>query len=963
MAARMHNVNCSSARHFEAFADIPQELACKIVAYRKIRKRIFHIDELYRIGGISRKYFRRLASVFYVPNQVVPRIGAQLPYSNALSTVTVEQKHQNRNANLKKRKMKIKKSENQRKIESRDRKRELKREGISQYKPLALGTKCNLSSTNLKRLNTHIKLAENLGKKVQKKEGKIVKYRIAKRRKTTEIEQNSVQSSESTPSTQRANINEASERAAIPKLEGGNKDMEEDNIHVDMEEVLTYRKRPYRCVKRPKTTDTENSCDSSESITSLASAIVQRANTNERVARLSATIPKLEGDNRDMEEDNIHVDMEEDNIDMEGVLAYRKRPETTDTENRSYSLESIPSLASAIVQRANINEGVDRLLANIPKLEGDNKDMEENNVEMEEDNIHTYRKRQFLCVNRPETTDTKKRSESSESAPSTRLLNINERVARLLAAVPKLEDNIDMEEDNIPTCSKRAKYSSDSSEYSIDSSQHSSDSSQHSSDSSQHSSDSSEYRNNSSKYSSNSSEYSSNSSEYSSDSLVYNSNSSEYSSDSSESIPSVVVQRGNINERVARLLAAIPKLEGDNKDMEEDNIHVDIEEDNIDMEGVLAYRKRPYRVKRPKTTDTENSCDSSESITSLASAIIQPAKTNERVARLSADIPKLEGGNKDMEEDNIHVDMEEDNIDMEEVLTYRKRPYRCVKRPETTDTENSSESSESIPSLASAIVQPANINEGVDRLLANIPKLEGDNIDLEENNVEMEEDNIDMEEDNIPTCSKRPKYSIDSSEYSIDSSQHSSDSSQHSSDSSEYSNNSSKYSSNSLVYSSNSSEYSSDSLVYSSNSSEYSSNSLVYSSNSSEYSSDSSESIPSVVVQRGNINERVARLLATVHTLEGDNMEMEEDNSLTNRKRKYQSDSVKRQETTGTDQRSKHSVSIPASVIEQEYNDAMKRVARWILTIPNFESDTYMEMEEDTIEMEKENIRPGHVYI
>ena len=218
MAARMHNVNCSSARHFEAFADIPQELACKIVAYRKIRKRIFHIDELYRIGGISRKYFRRLASVFYVPNQVVPRIGAQLPYSNALSTVTVEQKHQNRNANLKKRKMKIKKSENQRKIESRDRKRELKREGISQYKPLALGTKCNLSSTNLKRLNTHIKLAENLGKKVQKKEGKIVKYRIAKRRKTTEIEQNSVQSSESTPSTQRANINEASERAAIPKL-------------------------------------------------------------------------------------------------------------------------------------------------------------------------------------------------------------------------------------------------------------------------------------------------------------------------------------------------------------------------------------------------------------------------------------------------------------------------------------------------------------------------------------------------------------------------------------------------------------------------------------------------------------------------------------------------------------------------------------------------------------------------
>ena len=89
MAARMYNVNCASARHLEAFADIPQELANKIVSYRKIRKCIFHIDELYRIGGISRKYFRRLSSVFYVPNQVVSRIGAQLPYSNALSTVTL----------------------------------------------------------------------------------------------------------------------------------------------------------------------------------------------------------------------------------------------------------------------------------------------------------------------------------------------------------------------------------------------------------------------------------------------------------------------------------------------------------------------------------------------------------------------------------------------------------------------------------------------------------------------------------------------------------------------------------------------------------------------------------------------------------------------------------------------------------------------------------------------------------
>jgi hypothetical protein len=680
MAARM-DINCASARHLEAFADIPQELADKVVAYRKIRKRIFHIDEIYRIGGISRKYFSRLTSVFYVPNQVVPRIGAQLPYNNALSIVFVQQKHQNRNANLKKRTMKIKKSENQRKIENRDRKRKLKRERVStQYKPL--GNKCNLYSTNMKRLNT-----QNVRKKVQKKEVEFLidrngKYQCLRRRKTTDIEQSSVQSSES-------NINErvagllAATSTSIPKLEVGDIDMEGDNK--DMEEVLAYRKRPYRCVKRPETTDTENSSDSSE---------------------------------------------------------------------------SIPSLASAIVQRANINEREDRLLAAVPNFEGDNKDME-GDIETEEENILTYRKRPYLWVDRPETTNTEQSSESSESAPSTRRLNINERVARLLSAVHKLEcdnidmekgnmemeednidmeDNIDLEEDNIPTCSKRPEYSSDSSHNSSDSSHYNSDSSEHSSDSSQHSSDSSQHRRHSSdssqhrRQSSGSSHYSSDSSQYSSDSLEHSNDSSQYSSDSSQ-------------------------------------------------------------------------------------------------------------------------------------------------------------------------------------------------------------------------------YSSDSSHYSSDSSQHrrhSSDSSQYSSYSLEHSNDSSQYSSDSSQHSSDSSQYSSDSSQYSSDSSQHSSYSLQYSSDSSQNSSDSVGAKPSVVVQRGNINERVARLLAAVPTLEGDNMEMEEDNSFTNRKRKYQS--VKRQETTDTDQRSKYSVSVPASVIEQEYNDTMKMVARWIPTIPRFEGDT-MEMEEDNIKIEEDNIK------
>jgi hypothetical protein len=39
------------------------------------------------------------------------------------------------------------------------------------------------------------------------------------------------------------------------------------------------------------------------------------------------------------------------------------------------------------------------------------------------------------------------------------------------------------------------------------------------------------------------------------------------------------------------LLAASPKLEGDNKDMEEYNTRVDMEEDNIDMEEVLIFAR------------------------------------------------------------------------------------------------------------------------------------------------------------------------------------------------------------------------------------------------------------------------------------------------------------------------------------------------------------------------------------
>jgi hypothetical protein len=261
---RMYDVNSATAIHLELLADIPRKLADKIVAYRKKRKRIFYIDELYRVRGISSKYFERLLSVFYATSQVIPGIGVNIQYNYKLSTVTGKQKRQSRDDNLKKRKMKIKKRENQRKIENRDRKRKLQKEEIStqsQYKPL--GKKYYLNSTNLKKLDTVTlnKLPENLGKK----EGIILKSRkekdrSVKRQKTTDTE-NGSDSSESTPMIQRANINERVARLLkiAAKFEGDNVEMEKGNTG-----IRKNRKRKYQCVKRTEIKDTEQRSDPDE---------------------------------------------------------------------------------------------------------------------------------------------------------------------------------------------------------------------------------------------------------------------------------------------------------------------------------------------------------------------------------------------------------------------------------------------------------------------------------------------------------------------------------------------------------------------------------------------------------------------------------------------------------------------------------------------------------------------------
>jgi hypothetical protein len=75
-----------------------------------------------------------------------------------------------------------------------------------------------------------------------------------------------------------------------PKYEGDNVSMEEGNF-------IKNRKRKYRCVKRPEIEDTEQSNDSSESTPSVRAM--------KRVTRQILAIPKIQGENMEMEKDDI----------------------------------------------------------------------------------------------------------------------------------------------------------------------------------------------------------------------------------------------------------------------------------------------------------------------------------------------------------------------------------------------------------------------------------------------------------------------------------------------------------------------------------------------------------------------------------------------------------------------------------------------------------------------------------
>lgn len=153
----MFNINCATARHLQELADIPKELAKKIVKYRKKRMRIRHIDELWRIRGMSRKYFANLVKMFYVPNQMVPKIGEQLPYINTMSTLTVAPKSDNKRSRSKKRKPKIKKKS------SAGKKRNLSTDRNKQDQPIS--KKSCINSTKQSRLKEYENIAKNIGSK------------------------------------------------------------------------------------------------------------------------------------------------------------------------------------------------------------------------------------------------------------------------------------------------------------------------------------------------------------------------------------------------------------------------------------------------------------------------------------------------------------------------------------------------------------------------------------------------------------------------------------------------------------------------------------------------------------------------------------------------------------------------------------------------------------------------------
>lgn len=173
----MFNINCATARHLKELADIPKELAKKIVKYRKKRKRIRHIDELWRIRGISRRYFASLVKMFYVPNQTVPKIGEPLPYINTMSTLTIASKPVAKKSRSKKRKPKIKKKH------TSGKKRKLSADRNSFDQPIS--KKCCLNSTKQSRLKEYQNIAKSIGRKGKNRKPRNNKSKRNKKQEST----------------------------------------------------------------------------------------------------------------------------------------------------------------------------------------------------------------------------------------------------------------------------------------------------------------------------------------------------------------------------------------------------------------------------------------------------------------------------------------------------------------------------------------------------------------------------------------------------------------------------------------------------------------------------------------------------------------------------------------------------------------------------------------------------------
>lgn len=84
----MEDINACTARKLTTFLGIPPRIANEVVKYRRKRKGISHMDELWRIKGMTRPLFRLMTHNLFTRNEREMKVGAPLPFAHTQSTVS-----------------------------------------------------------------------------------------------------------------------------------------------------------------------------------------------------------------------------------------------------------------------------------------------------------------------------------------------------------------------------------------------------------------------------------------------------------------------------------------------------------------------------------------------------------------------------------------------------------------------------------------------------------------------------------------------------------------------------------------------------------------------------------------------------------------------------------------------------------------------------------------------------------